>query len=315
MQLITLNKNDLGTTSHSLRGAILTIGNFDGIHLGHRQLISTVVQCAREKDKASVLYTFSPHPTQFLFPEKRHKLLSSVEKTREVLSTTGLDYLIVKPFTSAFSKLSPEQFIEKDIVKFIQPSLIIVGYNFRFGVGHSGTTRMLKQLGKRYGFNLRVVPPVEKKGITVSSSVIKKAILSGKWDLVPALLGRSFSIRGLVVKGEGRGRKLGFPTINLSVDKDILLPMNGVYTAKIVKKDQCFYSVVNIGTNPTFSDNCLKKIEVHLIEVNKKWTDKKCEVEILKYIRPEKKFPSSKDLIRQIKWDVCLAKKFFGLSS
>ena len=314
MQLIELEENGRGVIPPCMKGAVLTIGNFDGVHLAHKELINTVIQYAHKDNKASVVYTFSPHPIQVLFPEKQHRLLSSVNKTREILNVMGLNYLIVRSFTSAFSMLSPEQFVEESIVSLIQPSLIVVGYDFRFGIDHSGSIQILKQLGKKHGFHLKVIPPVKRRGIVISSSAIKQAVLSGKWDLIRDLLGRPFSIRGLVVKGEGRGKKLGFPTINLSVKENILLPMNGVYTAKVVKKDQCFYSVINIGVNPTFSDDRLKKIEVHFIEVDQPWFDKECEVEILEYIRPEKKFASSEDLIRQIKQDICLAKKYFHLS-
>lgn len=128
---------------------------------------------------------------------------------------------------------------------------------------------------------------------------------------MPSFLGCFFSIKGLVVKGEGRGRQIGFPTINLQVDKDILLPVNGVYTARVKKKNQYFYAVVNIGTNPTFSTNCLKKIEVHLIKKTENWQEKECEVEILEKIRSERKFPGSKELIRQIKRDIEYAEKYF----
>ena len=296
-----------------IKGAVLTIGNFDGVHLGHRQLINTVIEYARQNNKTSVLYTFSPHPSQILFPEREHKLLCSFEKTKEILHTMGLDYVVVKPFTKFFSKFSPEKFIEEYIVGPIQPVLIVVGYNFRFGVKGTGSIQLLETMSSKHNFSLKVVPPVECNDIVVSSSVIKEAILSGNWDLVSTLLGRPFSIKGLVVKGEGRGRRLGFPTINLKMDQNILLPLNGVYIARVIEKDQYFYAVMNIGMNPTFSENCLKKIEVHLIGKQKKWQEKVCEVEILKYIRPEKKFSGTKELIHQITEDINQAKKYFQL--
>ena len=291
-----------------VKGAVLTIGNFDGVHVGHRKLIDTVIQCARQEKKASVLYTFSPHPVQVLSPEKKHQLLYSAEKNKTILQDIGLDYLIVEPFTRDFSKLSPEGFVEQYIVNLIQPTFIVVGYNFRFGTGSKGSSQLLEKLKKKHDFRLKVVPPVKREGIIVSSSVIKKAVLSGNWDLVPVLLGRFFSIEGSIVKGAGRGRRLGFPTINLKVDADILLPVNGVYTARIKKKNQYFQAIVNIGQTPTFSDDCLKKIEVHLIGKSESWKDKKCEVEILRYIRPEYKFPNSKALIHQIKRDIVQAR-------
>ena len=296
-----------------IKGAVLTIGNFDGVHLGHKELINTVIQYAKETNKSSVLYTFSPHPVQVLFPEKKHKSIYSFKKTNKILHSVGLDHVIVEPFTKTFSRLSPERVIEEHVVSPVQPTWVVVGYDFRFGIKGTGSVSVLKKISKKHNFRLKVIPPVKYKGTIVSSSVVKTAILSGKWDMVPLLLGRPFSIEGLVVKGEGRGRRLGFPTINLKVDKNILLPLNGVYIAQVVKKNQFFQSVVNIGTTPTFSDDCLKKIEVHLIGRNEPWRDKECEVEILKYIRPERKFSGTRELIDQITQDINQAKKFFRL--
>ena len=290
-----------------IKGAVLTIGNFDGVHIGHRKLIDTVIRHAHKEKKASVLYTFSPHPVQVLFPEKKHQLLYSTEKNKAILQSIGLDCLIVEPFTSDFSKLSPESFIEERIVNLIQPTLIVVGYNFRFGIGNKGSSQLLEKLKKKHNFSLKIIPPVKKKGVVISSSVIKQAILSGQWELVSALLGRFFSIEGLIIKGEGRGKRLGFPTINLKVDANVILPVNGVYTARVKKKNQYFQAIVNIGQNPTFSNNCLKKIEVHLIGKNMNWRYKRCEVEILRYIRPEYKFFDAKALIQQIKRDIAQA--------
>ncbi len=290
-----------------VKGAILTIGNFDGVHVGHRKLIDTVIRYACREKKTSVLYTFSPHPHQVLFPERQHRLLYSIKKNKSLLQGLGLDHLIVEPFTSDFSKLSPEEFIEKYIVGFMQPTFIVVGYNFRFGIGSAGSIPLLEKLKKKHNFRLKIVPPVKRKGLIVSSSAIKKAILSGHWDLVSAFLGRFFSITGLVVKGEGRGKALGFPTINLKVEDSILLPMDGVYIARVRKKNQYFQAVVNIGQTPTFFPNCLKKIEVHLIGRNEQWRDKECEVEMVEYIRPEYKFSDSQALIHQINKDVVQA--------
>lgn len=302
----------VGSHNYNLpKGAVLTIGNFDGVHLGHKRLIDTVIHLTHQSHQPSVLYTFSPHPVQFLFPEKEHKLLYSFEKTKEIISTLDLDYLIVEPFTDDFSKLLPEEFIEKYIVGCIQPQWVVVGYNFRFGVNSLGSVELMKKMGEKYDFRVKVVDPVKKEGETISSSLIKKTILSEKWDLVPSFLGRFFSIKGLVIKGKGRGKQLGFPTINLQVDKNILLPVNGVYTARVRKKNQFFYAVVNIGTNPTFSKDCLKKIEVHLIEETEKWQEQECEVEILEKIRSEKKFAGPKQLIHQIQKDIEHAKKCF----
>lgn len=306
-----LESEDYNSQATLLKGAVLTIGNFDGVHLGHRRLIEIVTQQAQKNNKASVLYTFSPHPVQFLFPEKKHKLLCTPEKTQEILRTTDLDYMIVESFTKKFSCLSPVEFIEKCIIESIKPSLIVVGYNFRFGIKGAGSVSLLRTLAKKRNFSLKTVSSVKKKGNIVSSSYIKKAVLSGNWDEVFELLGRYFSITGLIVSGQGRGRKLGFPTINIKPAENVLLPANGVYTVRIRGKNQYFYGVMNIGTTPTFSKDCSKKIEVHIIGKHKGWETKICEVEILQYIRPERQFSSADTLVQQIKKDVAQAHLYF----
>ncbi len=296
------------------KGAVLTIGNFDGVHLGHKELVNTVIQYAKRENKSSVLYTFFPHPAQILYPEKNHKYICSFEETSKILRSMSLDHIIVEPFTKDFSRLPPERFIEEYIVELINPTWIVVGYDFRFGTKGRGSIGLLEELSKKHNFRLKVVPPVKCGDIVISSSAVKEAILSGKWDLVPLLLGRPFSIKGFVVKGKGRGRGLGFPTINLKVNENSLLPLNGVYIARAVRKNESFYAVINIGVAPTFSDNCLKKIEVHLIGKREPWKDKECEVEVLKYIRPERKYSSAKELALQITQDIDQAKKYFRIS-
>ena len=292
-----------------MKGAVLTIGNFDGVHLGHKKLVNAVVQTARAQNRPSVLYTFSPHPAVVLFPQKKHFFLYPIQQNRERLLTLGLDHLIVKPFTRAFSRLSPEEFIKKHIVERFQPAQIVVGHDFRFGADGKGTARLLKKLGEKYNFKTKVLLPVRRKGVIVSSSAVKTAILSGQWDLARALLGRFFSIKAQVVKGEGRGKHIGFPTLNLKGHKNTTLPARGVYTARVKKKDQYFPAVVNIGVSPTFSQTGPQKIEVHLIGQTRPWREKSCEVELLRYIRPERHFASAQALARQIKKDIDTARR------
>ena len=298
-----------------VKGSVLTIGNFDGLHLGHKKLVNAVTQYAKKAKKPSVIYTFSPHPVRLLYPDKKHKLLCSREQTINILREMGVDYLIIEPFTRYFSQISPKEFIERYIVFPIQPTSVIVGYDFKFGTKGTGSIQLLEEMGTKHNFRLKIIPPMKKKGLIVSSSLIKDFILSGKWELVPVFLGRPFSLRGLVVKGEGRGKNLGFPTINLKVKEDILLPVNGVYTAGVRKKNKYFYAVVNVGTTPTFSTECLKKIEVHLIEREEKWREKECEVDIFQYIRPEKKFSDGKELTDQINKDIDWTRQYFSFLS
>ena len=292
----------------SFKGTVLTIGNFDGVHLGHQKLIKTVLRYSQKEKKPAVLYTFSPHPAQFLHPQKKHLRLCPLSQSEQILRKMGLKHFIVQKFNKSFSQTSPEDFLEY-IVRRFQPLCIVVGSNFRFGAGGKGSCELLKKSAKKFGFRLKIVPPVKKNNQIVSTSLIKKQILAGQWEEVSSLLGRPFSLTGKVIKGEGRGKTLGFPTLNLKTEKDILLPKAGVYTVQLRKKNQSFRAVMNIGTNPTFSNKCLKKIEVHVIGKNLLRPALNYEVDILGYLRPEKKFSHSHQLMAQIQKDIQQAKE------
>ena len=266
-------------------------------------------------NKPSVLLTFDPHPLRILYPDKNHLRICSLDTTKELLNRIGLDTLVVEPFTSSFSKLSPEAFIKEMVIDHIKPFMIVVGHDFRFGAKSKGSYTLLDVLAEKYGFRVEKIPAVKKNGYVISSSLIKELILSGKWNLIPRLLGRFFSIKGQVVKGQGRGRKVGIPTINLILDKEQLIPINGVYITLVRQKNQLFQSVMNIGLNPTVSKGCTKKIEVHLIDKEIQWLDSKCEVEILNYLRPEVKFSGLSALVDQIKQDIAQAKKYFKITA
>ena len=292
-------------------GAVLTIGNFDGFHIGHQSLINRVVQTARKNKKPSVLLTFHPHPSYVLRPSQKPQCLYSLEKTKQLLSLTGLEALVVEPFTTAFSKLSPEDFIKKKVMAYIKPSVIITAGAFRFGAGGKGSYSLLSRLSKQYGFDVKKQALLKKQGRVVSSSFIKKLIFKGRWRLISRLLGRDFSVEGRAIKGFGRGQKLGFPTINLKTAPHYITPVTGVYAATLHYKSKLLPAVMNVGTNPTFSKTRAKKIEVHIIGKNITWTNPKCEVSVLKYLRPEKKFSRPSALSSQIKQDIEKAKKYF----
>ena len=297
-------------TSSIAQSGIVTIGNFDGVHIGHRHIIDHVVHLAKAKTFPSILYTFDPHPMEILQPEQTRYRLCTKNQTTRLLQQTGLNYVIVEAFTKNFSRLSAEEFIYQHIVRMLQPAVIIVGENFRFGTGGTGGKQLLTKLSKKYHFEVKIMPHLKKNDCVISSSLIRQSILDGKWDTVPTLLGRPFSIKAPVVKGENRGKSLGFPTINLKPNLQQLLPANGVYIAKIANSRQP--AAVNIGFCPTFSNNKTLKIEVHIIEKNINWQDSECEVEILRYIRPEQSFPSTATLTHQIQQDIKQVQRYFS---
>ena len=303
---------------HLKKGPVITIGNFDGIHIGHKHLINCVLKQARLKNNKSVVYTFRPHPSQILQSGKIQHLLGFPRQEEDTLRRMGVDCLIIESFTKSFSQISPEDFIEKYVVAPMNPSLVIVGSNFRFGSQGIGNIHLLKNLAEKYRFSLKIKETVYYKGLSVSSSLIRQMILSGRWDLVPGLLDRPFSVKGVILKGFGRGKTLGFPTINLKPDEQQIIPTNGVYISQLVRKSRIYQAVVNIGISPTFSTGPSERVlEVHIIEPcdSESWPDKEHEVRLLEYVRPEKKFPSTKQLIQQIHKDIRDAKVFFQNSA
>ena len=293
-------------------GGAMTVGNFDGVHLGHRELIEATIGCARQVDGPSVLYTFYPHPVQFLYPDRGHRLLCSFKQSQRQLSNFDLDHLVVQPFTKKFAMLSPETFLKKHILDCFQPKWLVVGSNFRFGKGRCGSVSLLREMAPKYCFKLKVIEPIRKEGRVVSTSAIKELVSLGQWDRVRALLGRCFSIKGLVVKGRGLGKELGFPTINIKWDSGITLPQRGVYAVFVREEGLSLPAVLNLGYNPTFSKSRQLKTEVHIIGWGQCWHNKECEVEVRGFIRPEKKFLNKSALVSQIKQDIKQAQKFFA---
>ena len=297
------------------RGAI-TVGNFDGVHLGHRKLIETTISYAHRGNRQALLYTFSPHPILFLYPEKKHQMLCSFQQSQEQLSQFDLDHIIVQPFTKAFAQLSPKEFIEQYVLARFQPEWLVVGANFRFGKGRLGSVALLKEMAKKQDFKLKVIEPVKKEGLVVSTSAIKELVSLGQWDKVRALLGRCFSLKGQVVKGVGRGKKLGFPTINLQCMPNLILPPCGVYAGFVKDGSANWPAVLNLGNTPTFFKTTKGlKTEVHIIGQSRLWRKRDLEFQILGFIRAERKFSHPSDLVSQIQEDIEQAQSFFSASS
>ncbi len=296
---------------------ILTVGNFDGLHRGHQFLIQKVVSLARRYKKKSCLLTFWPHPSYVLASLKPVPLLFPLyEQKKQLLKKWGLDYVIIQPFTKAFAKLSPQEFIEDYIVKKYKPSVFCVGENFRFGFQGRGDKELLKHTARAGHFKVNMVRGCEYKGKRISSSQVRQGIAKGKWDLVSALLGRFFAFQGKVVRGKGRGKKMGFPTLNLKCAREQILPQRGVYLTRVKRNKAVLPAVMNIGWRPTFSslDGNKKsyQIEVHLLKGGDLWkTGQWCEVEVLKPLRKEKKFPTVEKLTLQIQKDTHQAREFF----
>ncbi len=295
-----------------LSRSVVTIGNFDGLHLGHREIISRLLKTARDLKAQSVVVTFYPHPKKILHPEKEHFQIFDQEDQERELQKLGVDLLIVEPFSRDLSQLKPEQYFVDYILKPLSPEVLIVGYDFAFGANRTGTLGVLESLTQKHGIGLEVVQPIKKEGLVISSTEIRKAIGEGRVELAFQMLGRSFYLKGLVEKGDQRGRTLGFPTANLATKAEIF-PKVGIYATKTIVRGKAYLSVTNVGWNPTFVDikNKTLKVESYILDFNEDIYGEEIEIHFLKYLRSEEKFSSVEKLVAQMKVDVQNALEFF----
>ncbi|MCY4512413.1 MAG: riboflavin biosynthesis protein RibF, partial [Bdellovibrionales bacterium] len=288
---------------------VISLGCFDGIHLGHQKIISVMKAQAQEKDLKTALYVFFPHPFQVLNPDKPFKRLFSIRELKHILESYQLDFFGKVSFSRNFSQLSPAEFIQSFIAPQFQPKVIVVGYDFSFGRNREGRISDLRNFGREENFQVVQAPVHLVGGRPVSTSRIKEALSLGRMEEVHQLLRRSFFIIAPVVKGQGRGRKLGYPTANLLLPEDKLLPKKGVYSARVWMEDRKGHpAVLNIGYKPTFGGSKKMTIEVHMIKgLFDDLYNRTLRVEIHSFIREERAFKSSIDLQRQIRRDVKVA--------
>jgi riboflavin kinase/FMN adenylyltransferase len=295
-----------------IRPKALLIGNFDGVHRGHQQLIRLAIEAAKQFGGEAVALTFDPHPTRILSPEHAPPLLTTLARKRELLLEAGLDEVIVQPFTTDFSTLSPEAFIQTTLAHF-NIRTIFVGQDFRFGKDREGTHETLTELGQRFKYRTEIVPSIQIEGEVVSSSRIRQALRGGDLKTAETLLGRPFGFDGQVIRGDGRGRTLGFATANLLTQTEAL-PKDGVYAVRVRLLQNnggttSAQGVMNIGTRPTFAAG--RSIEVHLLDFNQDLYDQTLRVECVSRLRDEQKFENIEALRTQIGRDIEQARTIF----
>ena len=291
----------------------VTIGNFDGVHLGHQLLFREVVRRGRANSGCSVVVTFDPHPLRILRPGGI-KLISTIEQKIEQIEVAGIDALIIIPFDLEFAATTAEHFVDEILLKKIGMTELVVGYDYAFGKGRSGDTRFLKNRGEEKGFPVTVVDAHYQDGNLVSSTRIRELVHQGRMADARELLGRPYQIRGVVQVGKQRGGKeIGYPTANLQVNENDLVPRIGVYVTQVICEGKCYGGVLNIGYNPTFSENRLVA-ETHIFDFNKDIYGKPIKLNLLKFIRDEKKYPGIGELAEQISRDVVEAKKILSAS-
>ncbi len=294
-----------------LVGACVTIGNFDGVHKGHQQLFTRVVKEARQRGAASVAITFHPHPLAVLRPEGIMQI-SSWQQKEELIAEAGIDYLLAIPFTEEFAKTDAADFVRRVLVEKLQVTTLVVGYDYAFGKGRKGDISFLRQQGKEHSFTVDVVEPFRLHGEIVSSSLIRSLVKNGEMMRTAEFLGRSYQLRGVVKYGQQRGGKeLGFPTANLHFCRQELVPKHGVYVVRVEYGGEVYGGVLNIGRNPTFTENELVA-ETHIFNFNKNIYNQEIKVFLLKYLRGEVRFPSIDALIAGIRKDSEKAKEFLA---
>jgi riboflavin kinase/FMN adenylyltransferase len=291
-----------------------TIGNFDGVHIGHQHLLRRVVDAARACGAKSTVLTFDPHPAQVVAPQRAPRLLTTFEERCEYLQGQGIEQVLVLPFTAEVSRLSPEQFVEQILVRTLGAKAVLVGENFRFGHKQAGDTRMLAELGARFRFETHVIGAVTCRGRVVSSSAIRRLIDDGDVSLACRFLSRPYGLSGEVVHGHGVGSKQTVPTLNLKTAAEVL-PSRGVYITCThdLDSDRAWKSISNIGYRPTFGAGDQLSIETFLLDSLTGETPRRIRVEFLRRVREERKFESPEALKAQIMRDVARAKKYFRL--
>lgn len=281
---------------------VVTLGNFDGVHLGHREIFRLVVRRARELGAVSTVVTFAPHPLKVLAPRKAPRLINTGAEKERLLEASCIDALVWLPFDRRMSELSAEEFVRRILVESLGVRHLIIGYDYAFGKGRQGNGAFLQRMGERFGYTVEILEPIALGGQVYSSSRIRQLILEGDVAGVVALLGRHFTLEGTVVHGAKRGKGLGFPTANLDTDKE-LLPRPGVYAVKVRYLDQVLDGVVNIGCNPTFCVEGLS-VEVHLFDFSAELYGQTLRLYFMERLRDEMVFASPQELVKAIRLDV-----------
>ncbi len=289
----------------TFKDLVVGLGNFDGIHLGHQRLIGDIVAKAQAVNGTPAVFTFDPHPLALLNPQGAPPLILPPNVKRDMFAKLGVEMLLWIPFTEEFARLSPEDFIKQVLHEQLAVRAVLVGYNYTFGYLGLGTPELLEDYGERLGFDVEVLQPVSINGQPVSSTLIRSLLADGEITEARKFLGYSPVLEGTVVYGERRGSTLGFPTANIEVAQNLLVPANGVYSVKVNLEGQSWGGVANIGIKPTFHSNSfMRSIEIHLLDYCGDLYGKVIKVHFIRRLRNEQKFNSAVELVEQIQKDI-----------
>lgn len=297
---------------------VLTIGTFDGVHLGHQKIIQQLNSEAKKIGGESVLFTFYPHPRMVLYPESHGlKLIQTQAEKLDKLRRIGLENIIVHPFTKEFSRLTALEFVRDFLVNKLNVKVLVIGYDHQFGRNREGSLSFLKEISETYGFEVIEIKAQEINEVNVSSTKIRNAILEGDMEKVTSFLGEPYELHGTVVAGKAIGRELGFPTANVVIDSELkLMPKEGVYAVSVrLKDDSIHQGMMNIGVRPTLDDDDAKSIEVHLFDFNRDIYGEVVQIEMFSHVRDEQKFDSITALKKQLVKDEDSIRTYFSVVS
>lgn len=294
------------------RGSILSIGNFDGVHLGHQAVLEHVVRRAEARSVPSCVMTFDPHPVKLLRPAQAPQLVTTLEQRLELIAGTGIQHALLVPFTHRLARMEAADFVRQVLVDRLQVREVYIGNNFRFGADRRGDVDLLVAMGRELGFDAGAAPVLSRGGDVVSSTRVRRAIGDGRMEEVAETLGRIHFVDGAVLEGKRLGRRLGFPTLNLSVDNE-LIPANGVYVTAVYIPSfrRTFASVTNIGVRPTIYEGSVVTVESHLLDFTADVYGEAVRLFLLRRLREERQFDSTVQLMAQIRRDVEATRLWF----
>ncbi|SDK73816.1 riboflavin kinase / FMN adenylyltransferase [Salinimicrobium catena] len=295
---------------NSSHHTVVTIGTFDGVHVGHQKIIEKLVNTAKAGNLESAILTFFPHPRMVLQKDAGIKLINTIQERKEILARSGVDHIIIHPFTQQFSRLSAREFVRDILVHKLRAKKVIIGYDHRFGRNRTADIEDLREFGREYGFDVEEISKQDVEEVAVSSTKIRNALLEGHVEKANRYLSYPFSLAGTVVKGKGLGKEFEYPTANLHIEEEYkLIPKNGVYVVRAEIDGEQHFGMMNIGTNPTVGGT-EKTIETHFLDLEKDLYGKYISIELLTRIRDEKKFDSVESLKRAMKQDEAFSRQY-----
>lgn len=305
-----MKKHENACTYNNKTKSAVTIGTFDGVHIGHKKIIERLTATAKENNLESIILTFFPHPRMVLQKDANIKLINTMEERSQILERTGLNHLVIHPFSSEFSQLSAKEYVEQMLVKYLKAEKVIIGYDHRFGKGRTANIQDLIKYGNEFNFKVEEISQQDVEDVAVSSTKIRKSLETGDIEKANTYLGYNFMLTGKIVKGKQLGRTLGYPTANMHVMETYkLIPKNGVYVVKSCIENKTYYGMTNIGTNPTVGGT-KQTIETYFFDTEFNLYDKTIQIELLTRIRDEKKFESTAELKEAMSNDEDFAREY-----